>query len=110
MNDHEGRTGITRRDFLSTVATGVAATALPLGASASPAGAATTPAAAAPAIGKGGKPFNIVFIFTDQERYFRRIPAGFRLPGHERMARRGITACCYTGKTAGQDRYQTRLS
>ncbi|MBK7660917.1 MAG: sulfatase-like hydrolase/transferase [Betaproteobacteria bacterium] len=38
-----------------------------------------------------GKPLNIVFIFTDQERYFRRYPAGLRLPGHERLARTGTT-------------------
>jgi arylsulfatase len=33
---------------------------------------------------------NILFIFTDQERYFRSWPKGFSLPGRERMERDGI--------------------
>ena len=43
-----------------------------------------------PAPGKG--PYNILFILTDQERYFRpgELPGDYRLPGHERLARRGI--------------------
>ncbi|HET7528125.1 MAG TPA: sulfatase-like hydrolase/transferase [Burkholderiaceae bacterium] len=77
--------GPTRRDFLSGV-TGVAA---------SLAGATTmTPALAqAPAVaarGASSRP-NILFVFTDQERYFRRWPAGFGLPAHERLQRSGVT-------------------
>lgn len=34
---------------------------------------------------------NIVFVFTDQERYFRQWPAGLSLPGHERLQRSGVT-------------------
>ena len=34
---------------------------------------------------------NIVFVFTDQQRYMERLPAGFRLPGQERLARAGTT-------------------
>jgi arylsulfatase A-like enzyme len=34
---------------------------------------------------------NIVFIFTDQERYQARWPGGVRLPTHERLARTGVT-------------------
>ena len=90
MNEPDGKQGITRRDFLSQVATGVAASALPFGASAA-AGASAAPAARAPGIAKGSQPFNIVFVFTDQERYFRRLPAGLRLPGHEKLAKRGVT-------------------
>ncbi|HWS78770.1 MAG TPA: sulfatase-like hydrolase/transferase, partial [Thermomonas sp.] len=39
-----------------------------------------------------GRPYNIVFILTDQERYFREgeLPADYRLPAHERLAQRGI--------------------
>jgi hypothetical protein len=36
--------------------------------------------------------YNILFLLTDQERFFRpgELPAGFRLPGHERLeCRRG---------------------
>ncbi len=34
---------------------------------------------------------NILFIFTDQERYFRQWPSGLTLPGHERLQRTGVT-------------------
>jgi len=35
--------------------------------------------------------YNILFIFTDQERYFRQWPSGLTLPGHERLQQTGIT-------------------
>src|SRR5215510_12821952 len=37
-------------------------------------------------------PYNILFILTDQERYFRpgELPRDFRLPAHERLAKKGI--------------------
>jgi arylsulfatase len=34
---------------------------------------------------------NILFIFTDQERYARPTPKGLSLPGHERLERTGTT-------------------
>ncbi len=39
------------------------------------------------------KPRNILFILTDQERHFRsgELPSGYRLPGHERLMRAGVT-------------------
>ncbi|SDD56844.1 sulfatase-like hydrolase/transferase [Ruegeria marina] len=37
-----------------------------------------------------GKP-NILFVFTDQERYRSAWPAGLDLPGHERLMRTGTT-------------------
>ena len=58
-----------------------ASAAAPLGANASssrPRG----PSAQAP---------NIVFIFSDQQRYIDHFPAGYRLPGQERLSREGIT-------------------
>lgn len=39
---------------------------------------------------KRSKP-NIVFIFTDQERYTSKWPAGLSLPAHERLQRTGVT-------------------
>lgn len=38
-------------------------------------------------------PYNILFILTDQERFFRpgELPADFRLPAHERLAKQGTT-------------------
>ena len=35
--------------------------------------------------------YNILFIFTDQERYFRQLPEGLTLPAHERLQQTGIT-------------------
>jgi arylsulfatase len=39
-----------------------------------------------------GGPYNILFILTDQERFFRpgELPSGYRLPAHERLAKKGI--------------------
>lgn len=37
-----------------------------------------------------GKP-NIVFVFSDQERYFSKLPPGLSLPAHERLQRTGVT-------------------
>ena len=36
-------------------------------------------------------PYNILFVFTDQERYIDKWPAGLALPGHERLKRTGVT-------------------
>lgn len=35
--------------------------------------------------------YNILFIFTDQERYFQKWPSGFKLPGHNRLQQTGVT-------------------
>ena len=34
---------------------------------------------------------NILFVFTDQERYQTRWPEGLSLPGHDRLARNGVS-------------------
>jgi arylsulfatase len=96
MDDTEDRgSGLTRRDFLAQVATGAAATALlgaGLGTSAHAEGSAAR-TAQGPALVRGGSDsrYNIIFVFTDQERYFRRWPAKLSLPGHERLQRTGVT-------------------
>lgn len=38
-----------------------------------------------------GKPPNILFVFTDQERFLTSLPRGFSLPGHERLQRAGVS-------------------
>ena len=40
----------------------------------------------------GSGAYNILFILTDQERFFRRgeLPKGYRLPAHERLAKKGL--------------------
>ncbi len=51
------------------------------------------PQSAARATNTSGGPYNILFILTDQERYFdpSSLPADYRLPGRERMRREGIS-------------------
>ncbi len=39
---------------------------------------------------KGKKP-NILFVFTDQERFFSKLPTAFDFPGHNRLAKMGTT-------------------
>jgi arylsulfatase A-like enzyme len=77
-----------RRAALKSLGAGMVAAAV---------GGAATPTAAAergapPARGQAARgPYNILFILTDQERYFRpgELPRDYRLPAHERLARRG---------------------
>jgi len=85
------RIDIDRRRLLKAAATGAAAAAVghhvPTALASAESGQATaaTPHQAPAA-------YNILFILTDQERYFRdgELPRGYRLPGHERLARRGV--------------------
>ena len=44
------------------------------------------------ATGAASRPYNILFILTDQERFFRpgELPKDYRLPAHERLAKKGI--------------------
>ncbi len=41
----------------------------------------------------GSAPYNILFLLTDQERFFRpgELPADYSLPAHERLMGRGTT-------------------
>lgn len=80
----------SRRAFLGQVAAGIAATPL-LGSAL--AGCAQTMSAGgkASASGKVQAGHNILFIFTDQERYFRQWPSGFTLPARERVQQTGVT-------------------
>src|SRR5262245_2669196 len=80
----------TRRDFLRNAGLGAMALGIAADAAAS-AAADSGPRAASGGTGAGG-PYNILFILTDQERYFRpgELPAGFPLPAHERLRKSGI--------------------
>lgn len=44
-------------------------------------------------IREGKPPYNILFILTDQERFFRpgELPAGYELPAHERLRKSGTS-------------------
>ena len=71
-----GTARVTRRQALQTAA------------------AAGVASAAAPGIIRAqGQPdgFNILFMFSDQERYMRALPPGLSLPGHERLRKMGVT-------------------
>src|SRR5512134_1657159 len=73
-----------RRELLKSVGAGAVTAAL---------GSDVAARAATPASGKAPPgPYNILFILTDQERFFRpgELPSDYRLPAHERLARKGI--------------------
>jgi arylsulfatase len=71
--------GISRRNFVKGAGSSVVATA-----------AGLSLPDIAPA--QEGDRYNILMILTDQERYMppSALPAGYRLPGHERLASRGV--------------------
>ncbi|HSQ99748.1 MAG TPA: sulfatase-like hydrolase/transferase [Sphingomicrobium sp.] len=91
-NPSESPIDIGRRDALKTIGAG----ALVASAGASALGAVPAPAEGAASSREpkmlGSAAYNILFILTDQERFFRpgELPHDFRLPAHERLARKGI--------------------
>lgn len=86
------RAGVSRRRFIGQsmmMAAGIGAGSMLDSASARQSSILPTvrrSAGQGPAAGK----LNILFIFTDQERYFRSWPAGFSLPGRERLEQTGV--------------------
>jgi arylsulfatase len=95
MDHDQGPNALTsRRDFLRVAGLG----AMTLGLGTSVAGSSVAFASGEPGQSASGKargtgPFNILFILTDQERYFRpgELPAGYGLPAHERLRTQGTT-------------------
>ena len=104
-----------RRAALKSLGAGMVATAV--------GGAAAADRGAPPARGQAaGGAYNILFILTDQERYFRpgELPEDYRLPAHERLARKGmvfenhrINSCVCTSSRSvlytGRHIQQTRM-
>lgn len=81
--------GVSRRSFLGMAGITLAASVLPAGASAS----TTAPAAKKPTTPMGkrsGKP-NVLFIFTDQERFSRTLHNDLGLTAHQRLMASGTT-------------------
>jgi arylsulfatase A-like enzyme len=82
------------RDLLRTAGVGVMAAGLGVSdvesREASAPGASVQLASNEP---RGTNGYNILFILTDQERYFRpgELPVGYSLPAHERLLKRGTT-------------------
>ncbi len=79
----------SRRDFLMMGGAAVLGTAG--GLLQTSAQARTTSLPSAPSINTEKSRPNILFIFTDQERYQRNLPPGLSLPAHERLQRTGVT-------------------
>jgi hypothetical protein len=81
-----------RRDILKTFGAGAVAASIEKGLFENSAALAATGASPTAVAGRSGGPYNILFILTDQERYFRpgELPRDYRLPGHERLAKRGM--------------------
>jgi arylsulfatase A-like enzyme len=81
----------SRRGFLRTAGLGAMALGLGIGADAN--GATSGSAPSTKASGRGTGPYNILFILTDQERFFRpgELPAGYGLPARERLMMQGTT-------------------
>ena len=81
---------LSRRQLLTQVSAGVLGATL--AASTSPARARPFKGMQAAAATSGlKKGLNILYIFTDQERYFSDWPSGLDLPGHERLQEDGTT-------------------
>jgi arylsulfatase len=82
----------SRRDFIKTVGAGTVSASLGVGMVGSGAAhaAASSPGITPVQPAAGG--YNILFIVTDQERFFRpgELPGNYRLPAHERLAKRGV--------------------
>lgn len=87
MNKELDRRSFSRRDFNRISA---AALASPLLDSAT-AGWEPQPRRAPRATGDSKRGLNILFIFTDQERYTPKWPTGLSLPAHERLQQTGVT-------------------
>jgi arylsulfatase A-like enzyme len=80
-----------RRDALKMI--GVAAVGASVGTSLFGTGTASGAAdVSRPETAKPAGPYNILFILTDQERYFRpgELPKDYRIPAHERLMKKGI--------------------
>ena len=83
--------GISRRDFIKT--TGLAGSLAALGPAVAQGATGIASQAVASTTTNTGKPLNILFILTDQERYFdpASLPDGYTLPGRERLQRQGVS-------------------
>ena len=83
MMNGPSQRGISRRDFQRWSAGALAAPLLGTLAAGSEPGGKRKPRR--PSAGDSRHGLNILFIFTDQERYAAKWPAGLSLPAHERL-------------------------
>ena len=82
---------LSRREFLE--GTGLTTLALGTGGLTGLTSLAAAKTEMKPSVESHGKPYNILFILTDQERYFDpdTLPSGYSLPGRERLRREGTS-------------------
>jgi arylsulfatase len=80
---------ISRRNFLK-ISGGLVAASLADASFVHPPEARAAATARPGPVPVSGRP-NVLFVFTDQERYFKDMPAGLKLVGHERLRERGVT-------------------
>ena len=87
----EEKPGVTRREFMTS--TGLTTLALGTGALANLSASSSAKAQASQSASTNSGPYNILFILTDQERYFDRaiLPRNYSLPARERLAKEGVT-------------------
>ena len=88
----------TRREFLRTASAGAVTLGLGTGGIAAAQSSSAAGAPGLPVSPDARGPYNIVFILTDQERFFRpgELPAGYSLPAHERLMQRGTVFTNHT--------------
>ena len=94
MEDERANDSTSRRDLLRLAGVGAVTWGLGAGIASSEAATASTPAPSGAAKTRAtGGPYNILFILTDQERFFRpgELPVGYSLPAHERLQKQGTT-------------------
>ncbi|MGN1288206.1 MAG: sulfatase-like hydrolase/transferase [Bradyrhizobium sp.] len=90
--DNKGGGGRSRRAFLAlTAVTAAGIGGLTLDIDRQHAAAQQQPATDPRRKPAGGRKPNILFIFTDQERYQTSWPKGLSLPAHERLQKTGVT-------------------
>src|SRR5262245_50300291 len=87
MSKEPGQRGFSRREFTRLCAGALGAPLL------GTAAACSVPQEKKdrPAPGSAGRGLNILFIFTDQERFTTKWPTGLSLPGRERLQQTGVT-------------------
>src|SRR5678816_1902548 len=90
-DDQQTGTPYTRREFLGIAGAGAMALGLGVRRADATETGSSEQALRGDAAGIGS--YNILFILTDQERYFRpgELPADYSLPAHERLTRQGTT-------------------
>jgi hypothetical protein len=95
MKDHDdSSSSISRREFMCLAGAGAMAVGLgALGSGSNKAFAAVGNERPSRSEGLAAGPYNILFILTDQERFFRpgELPVGFSLPARERLIKQGTT-------------------